>query len=59
MNKVTYRELIERLKGLTEEQLDMDLTIWNREEDECFPSNFLVINHESLDDDHPVLYYKE
>ena len=51
---MTYRELIERLKELDEYQLDMDITVEDGGSDECFPARFLITDHGSLEDGHPV-----
>ena len=60
---MTYKKLKDQLDGLTEEQLDMDVTIYNAAEDEfygCY-SPKLEINTEdsALDEEHPYLTIKK
>ena len=46
---MTYRQLIERLSNLSEEQKDCDVTVWLAHRDEFFPLD------DVLDRDHPFL----
>ena len=62
---MTYKELLEKLKQLSPEQLDTDVTVLISNYDEFFPINNLLImqdnhNHNDvLDQNHPYLiYYK-
>jgi len=61
MEKITYRELIQRLNKLTDEQLDCDVTVDLGTSEECFAAEFRVCgeNHWTLDDNHPVIYVEE
>lgn len=55
-----YRELLEGLSKLSEEQLDMDVTLYNEEIDEYFGNiNFSPeVNTDVLDEHHPVVILK-
>lgn len=62
----TYRELLERLQGLDDEQLDSNLAIELTLSVECFSSttgdfNFEIAGptHDFLDEGHPVFTLKE
>lgn len=64
---MTYKELLEKLKRLSPEQLKADVTVHASDQnfswgDEYFPLNDLLISDDKndiLDDDHPYLiYYK-
>lgn len=64
---MTYKELLEKLKRLSQEQLDSDVTVYVCDEnfsfgDEFFPVNDLLTSDDSndiLDPDHPYLvFYK-
>lgn len=54
----TYRDLLERLKKLNDEQLDSDLTVFDSVQKEYYEIN-MVISEEPEDDvldkDHPVI----
>lgn len=55
---MTYRELLERLSSLSDEQLNCTVTIEDPYQDECFPAAELRIcgeDHDSLDEDHPII----
>ena len=58
---MTYRQLMEKLPGLSDEQLDCDLTVCNARDDECFGECCLSFADEdvatSLDEDHPIIYF--
>ena len=56
---MTYRELIAELNKLTEEQLNMDITVEDAYENECYPARFDICSseHELLDDGHPVIVF--
>jgi hypothetical protein len=60
---MTYKELKDQLDNLNEEQLEMDVTIYDSEEDEFFGcyAPQLSINKEddTLDDNHPYLTIKD
>lgn len=55
----TYRDLLEKLQNLTEEQLDMTVTVEDNYENKCYPAQFDICgeNHDSLDNDHPVIRF--
>jgi hypothetical protein len=55
---MTYRELLERLSSLSDEQLNCNVTVEDPYEDECFPAELRICgeDHSSLDEDHPVIY---
>jgi hypothetical protein len=57
---MTYRDLRDYLAvGLTEEQLDQDVTVHETGEDEFFAIQGIQVNHgfDVLDDQHLYLYY--
>ena len=53
-----YRELLEKIKGFDEYQLDCYVTVEDPHEDECYPSELRIAgsHHSSLDENHPVIY---
>jgi len=55
--EMTYRELIEQLEKLTEEQLECTVTVDSLERRECYPALLAITgnDHDSLDEDHPIL----
>lgn len=55
---MTYKELLEKLNKLTEEQLNCDVTVEIMIENECYPAELRICGktHDSLDEDHPVIY---
>ena len=57
--KMTWRELIKKLRRLTPEQLDTDATIWDGTIDEFYQIQKLGITSENdvLDENHPYLAY--
>jgi hypothetical protein len=54
-----YRELLEKLKQLSDEQLNCDVTVEDNCECECYPGELDICgpNHDSLDEDHPVIRF--
>jgi hypothetical protein len=56
--KMTYKELLNELQKLTEEQLSCTITVEDAHEEECHPAELRVCgeNHDSLDDGHPVIF---
>lgn len=60
---MTYKELKDQLDGLTEEQLDMDVTIYDAEIDEfygCYSPKLEINTTDStLDEGHPYLTIKK
>jgi len=56
---MTYKELIERLKNLDETQLNMDVTVQDGSDDECYPAKFAVVEYAgTLDKNHPVFFFR-
>lgn len=59
---MTYKELKNQLENLNEEQLDMDVTIYDSEDDEFFgcytPQLHINKEDDTLDDNHPYLIIK-
>lgn len=57
--RMTYRELFEVLKTLTDEQLDCDVTVEDNYENECYAGSFDICgpNHNFLEDNHPVIRF--
>lgn len=55
---MTYRTLIIHLKNLTEEQLDMNITVEISIEEEFFPAELRICGkeHSTLDENHPVIF---
>lgn len=56
---MTYRNLLESLKDLSPEQLDMDVTVFDGENDEFYPVISFDITTETdvLDDNHPFVIF--
>jgi len=55
--RITYRKLRELLNQMSEEQLDMDVTIEIAWEDECIAGELTIcgVDHGVLDDYHPTI----
>jgi len=58
---MTYKELLERLKGLSEEQLNCDVTVYDDYGDEYhgWVEFGIVEETDVLDKDHPILILKQ
>ena len=56
---MTYRELIETLEKLTEEQLDCTVTVEDLYHQECYAGDLAITGngHDSLDEDHPIITF--
>ena len=56
---MTYRELAAFLVTLSEEQLNMDVTVYDTQQDEYFMSEGIrvVADTDVLDDNHPVITF--
>ena len=55
---MTYRELIEQLEKLTEEQLECTVTVQDLYQEEYYSADFdIVVESDVLDEDHPVLTF--
>lgn len=54
---ITYRELLNKIKSFTDEQLDMTATIYVNDTDEFYGVNTVKITTETdtLDENHPYL----
>ena len=55
---MTYRQLLETLQNLNQDQLDLDVCIYDAGHDEVFPATALHINEDELDQidlDHPYI----
>jgi len=51
---ITYRDLLRKLKTLSEEQLDMDLTLYS--DGEYYPAEILLTDEDDvLDANHPYI----
>lgn len=57
----TYKELLNSLLKLDNQQLDCDITIFDEESGEYRPAQLTMIitNEDVLDTDHPVISIKE
>jgi len=53
-----YHELLLQLQKLSQEQLDNDVTVESGIDDECYPAELRICDteHDSLDENHPVIY---
>ena len=55
---MTYRELIETLEKLTEEQLNCTVTVEDLYHEEYYGADFdIVIESDVLDEDHPIITF--
>lgn len=55
---MTYKDLLERLQLLNDEQLNMNVTVHLQPDDEFFTSHGLYISHidnDVLDENHPYI----
>ena len=57
--EMTYRELIEQLEKLTEEQLECTVTVEDLYDQECYSADLAITGngHDSLDEDHPIITF--
>ena len=56
--EMTYRELIEQLEKLTEEQLECTVTVEDINYEEYCSADFdIVVESDELDEDHPVITF--
>ena len=55
---MTYKELLNELQKLTEEQLSCTITVEDAEWGEFYPAELRVCgeNHDILEDGHPVIF---
>lgn len=58
---MTYKQLIEELQKLSPEQLSCDVTVEDGTENECYPAELRIADteHDSLDENHPVIYFTQ
>ena len=57
---MTYKELLEKLQGLTEKQLQSSVTVVNVRWDEYYPAQFdIVVESSVLDPEHPVILFDD
>ncbi len=56
---ITYRELLKELSELSDQQLACDVTVEYGVDNECYQAELRICakTHDSLDEDHPVIYY--
>lgn len=56
--RITYRQLQKMLNALTDEQLNMDVTVECSIENECHAADLRICGkeHDSLEENHPVIY---
>ena len=57
---MTYKELLNQLQQLNEEQLNSDVCIWDEDDDEFYQQDvdlLFVDETDVLDKDHPVIRY--
>lgn len=55
---MTYRELLQELEKMTEEQLDMDVTVYSVCDDEYYEGSLsYVVETDVLDEKHPVITF--
>lgn len=56
---MTYKELTEKINALSSEQKNMDVTVYDYEQDEYFSGDFdITVSSNVLDADHPVITIK-
>jgi len=57
--KMSYRQLLNQLQQMTDEQLDCDVTVEDTAENECYPASiyFAGEEHDSLDENHPIICF--
>jgi len=58
---VTWEELANAILKLSSEQRNSTVTVELGVSDECYPADLRIcdIEHESLDENHPVVYVKD
>jgi hypothetical protein len=56
--RITYRTLAALIEMMSEDQIDSDVTVEIGVEGECYAAELRICDgeHDSLDDDHPVIY---
>jgi hypothetical protein len=59
--RITYRTLAKLIDKMSDEQKDSDVTVEIQMDDECYAAELRICddNHDSLDEDHPVLFVPE
>jgi len=54
---MTYRELVDKIQELTEEQKDKDITIFNSAEGEYYPMDVFNINDNDVVENTPIIVF--
>ena len=58
---MTYKELLDQLQQLNEEQLNQDVAIWDEDNDEFYQQDvdllFVDNTQDVLDVDHPIIRF--
>ena len=58
---MTYKELLDQLQQLNEEQLNQDVAIWDEDNDEYYQQDvdllFVDDTQDVLDVDHPIIRF--
>ena len=56
--RITYRTLAQLIEKMSDEQKDCDVTVEDGIENECYHAELRISaeNHDSLDDNHPVIF---
>ncbi len=58
--EMTYRELIEQLEKLTEEQLECTVTVQDLYDTDYYDADFdIVVESDVLDEDHPIITFEK
>ena len=60
-DQMTYKELLDQLQQLNEEQLNQDVAIWDEDNDEYYQQDvdllFVDDTQDVLDVDHPIIRF--
>lgn len=56
---MTYRQLMEEISRMTDEQKDAQVTVEDSFEEECYSAELRICGpeHQTLDDGYPVIYF--
>ena len=59
VKRIKYRQLLGELLTFTDEQLNCDVTVEDSAESECYAAELRICGseHDSLDENHPVIYF--
>ena len=57
----TYRQLLEALQELTEDELDLSVTLYDSQREEYYPLNYCgkTEGDDVVDHDHPILIFND